>query len=230
MILKQKIILSLCVVSWSICPIVFAEEEAPGNFKNLIAVQEILTGKRTAANVAWWGFVKNDSTSALQSAINSGAEKVIVPYMGSDWIVRPIKLASNQEIYFEPGVVLIAKKGEFKNTGDRLLFAKNQRNITLCGYGATLKMQKRDYMGPNYEHGRWRMILVLEKCTNVKVLGMTLKDSGGDGIYLAGGPKVDKRCCKDIVVKDCYFDNNLRQGITIISGENIQIENCVFRK
>jgi len=228
MIFKHKIILLLCVVIWLICPRAFAEEGTPGNFKNPIAVQEILTGKRTAANVAWWGFDKNDSTSALQSAINSGAEKVIVPYMGSDWIVHPIKLASNQEIYFEPGVVVVAKKGEFKSTSDSLFKAVNKSNITLRGYGASLRMQKRDYMGLGYKEGQWRMALLFAGCSNMKVLGLTLRDSGGDGVYLGAG-KDKKQACKDILIKDCIFDNNYRQGISVISVENLRVDNCVFK-
>lgn len=224
----MKIKFLILFLSLLFCSIVSAEIKALGNFKNPEAVKEVLSGQRKIANAAWWGFDKNDSTDALQEAINSGANKVIVPYMGSDWIVKPIKLQSNQGIVFDPGVVVVAKRGQFKSTGNSLFKAKGQDNIILRGYGATLKMQKKDYTGPDYEHGQWRMILVLETCTNIKVLGMTLKDSGGDGIYFAGGSGTGKSC-KDILVEDCFFDNNLRQGISIISGENVRINNCIFK-
>ena len=79
---------------------------SPGNFPNEEAVAEVLAGRIEVANAAWWGFNESDSTRALQEAIHSGAEKVIVPYMGRDWIVKPIHLVSNQEILFEPGVVV----------------------------------------------------------------------------------------------------------------------------
>ena len=52
--------------------------------ENPQAVLEVLDGKRTEASAAWWGFDENDATEALQSAINSGAEKLIVPNMGKD--------------------------------------------------------------------------------------------------------------------------------------------------
>ena len=51
-----------------------------------------------------YGYNPADATSALQSAINTGADTVIVPYMGpgNDWIVEPIFLtAGNQTIIFE---------------------------------------------------------------------------------------------------------------------------------
>jgi len=155
-----------------------------GDFKNPQAVKEVLTGQRKIANAAWWGFDKTDSTYALQSAINSGAEKVIVPYMGNDWIIHPVTLASNQEIYLEPGVIIIAKKGEFRQPADCLLSAINKENITISGYGATLKMQKDDYMKQNYPLSQWRMAISLLGCENIKILGLFVKDSGGDGIYI----------------------------------------------
>jgi len=226
MIFKPKIILLLCVVSWLICPRAFAEEGTPGNFKNPIAVQEVLTGKRAVANAAWWGFDKDDSTAALQGAIDSGASKVIVPYMGSDWIVRPINLASNQEIVFEPGVVVLAKKNEFKKKNDCLFRANDKSNITLRGYGATFKMRKKDYLKPTYTASQSRMALALYGCENVNVFGLSLKESGGDGIYLGTW---GKQPCRNISIKDCICDDNYRQGISVISVEKLRIDNCIFK-
>ncbi|NLY70247.1 MAG: hypothetical protein GX076_00940, partial [Clostridiales bacterium] len=126
-------------------------------------------------NAADYGFDENDSTIALQAAIDSGAKKVIVPNMGKDWIIsRTITLVSNQTICFEPGVVISAKKGAFKGTKESLFQATNKSNIVLFGYNATLKMQKQDYMGSEYTKGEWRHILALRSCTNIKVLGLTL--------------------------------------------------------
>jgi len=226
----HKILLAFVLACCAVCLAGNAEQpKTSGSFTHPAAVEEVLSGKRTVANAAWWGFEAKDSTDALQAAINSGASKIIVPYMGSEWIVRPIKLVSNQEIVFEPGVIVTAKKGEFKSTGDSLFKASAKHNITLRGYGATLRMQKQDYMGPNYKKGEWRMVLELGGCTNVKVLGLTLKDSGGDGIYL-GETKINKyQPCKDVLIRDCVFDNNYRQGISVISTENLRIDNCVFK-
>ena len=78
---------------------VYGQTVAP----NPTAIQEVLDGKRDVANAAWWGFDQDDSTDALQAAIDSGAKTVIVPAMGQDWIVRPLTLASNQELVLEKG-------------------------------------------------------------------------------------------------------------------------------
>ena len=248
MFFKPKIILLLCVVSWLICPRAFAEEGTPGNFKNPIAVQEVLAGKRTVANAAWWGFNKDDSTDALQGAIDSGASKVIIPYMGGRWIVRPIKLASNQEIFFEKGVIVEAisnkvkpnsfviygsnwntKENEHKR-GDALFRATCKSNIILNGYAATFRMKKKEYMAERNtsEH---RHIIELRSCRNITIEGLTLKDSGGDGIIIERYHQYPgvKYYCENIIIKDVTCDNNLRNGISVISVDGLTIENCVLK-
>jgi polygalacturonase len=203
-------------------------ELLPGNLSSPEAVRMVERGETEVANAAWWGFDANDSTHAVQAAINSGASKVIIPYMGSDWIVTPIELASNQEIVFEPGVVVLAKEGQFKGGGDCLFSARNKENITLIGYGAALRMRKADYMdAAQYKKAEWRMITSFRGCTNVKILGLTLERGGGDGIYI--GSTREQPYCKDVTIKDIACNENYRQGISVISAENLLIENCTFK-
>ena len=217
------------MVSWLIDPIVFAEEKIPGNFKHPIAVQEVLTGKRTAANAAWWGFDKSESTEALQGAINSGASKVIVPYMGSDWIVRPIHLVSNQEIVFEPGVVVSAKKGDFKGKYDCLFAGRGLSNVTLRGYGAVLRMRKADYMMPPYTKSEHRHVVSFAGSNNINIIGLRLESSGGDGIFIGPKRRALHIPCKNVVIEDCICDNNYRQGISVTAVDGMRIDNCLLK-
>ena len=108
---------------------------------NPAAIEGVHAGSRNEASAAWWGFNAEDATEYLQSAIDSGAKKVVVPFMGTEWIVRPIRLRGNVELVFEPGVLVLAKKGEFRGKGDSLFAATDAENITLRGYGATLRMR-----------------------------------------------------------------------------------------
>jgi len=85
--------------------------ESKENVLNPEAVAEVLAGRRTDANAAWWGFNEEDATEPLQAAIRSGAKRVIVPNVGKDWIVRPLQLASDQELVLESGVVITARRG-----------------------------------------------------------------------------------------------------------------------
>ncbi len=88
--------------------------------KNHEAIADVQSGKRTDANAAWWGFYPEDATEGLQAAIDSGPKRLIVPNMCANWIIRPIKLASNQELIFEQGTVVSAKRGEYRGKGDSM--------------------------------------------------------------------------------------------------------------
>ncbi len=226
--MRRKSIVALSIVCMLVCAEGSSWAKIPGNEKNPDAVAKVQSGSLKTANAAWWGFDENDATVALQSAVDSGAKTVIVPNMGKDWIVRPINLAGGQEVIFEKGAVVTAKKGEYKGGNDCLFGASEKSGIVLRGYGAVLRMQKDDYMTPAYSKGEWRMVLRLNSCTNVKILGLTLKDSGGDGIYLgvAGNKQLYN---KNILIKDVICENNYRQGISVISASDLLIENCIFR-
>ena len=178
------------------------------------------------ARASAWGFAPDDATKALQSAIDSGAKKVVVEDMGRPWIVTPIRLAGDQEIVFEKGVVVQAKRGAFRGKNDCLFSAIARKNVALTGNGAALRMWKEDYHR-EYEKAEWRHCLSLRGCENVRVRGFTLAESGGDGVYVGVGP--GKAPCRDVVLQDLVCDGNYRQGVSVISAENLLIENCVFR-
>ncbi|MCX7887828.1 MAG: right-handed parallel beta-helix repeat-containing protein [Verrucomicrobiae bacterium] len=194
----------------------------------VFAAPASLRAATEVVRAAAFGFNPTNATVALQAAINSGARRVIVENMGAPWIVNKIQLSSDQEIVFEEGVVVQALRGAFKGTGDSLFTAVLKTNITLIGYGATLKMWKQDYDDPaQYKHAEWRHVLCFKSCANVRVLGLTLADSGGDGIYLGVAQRGVP--CSDVLIKDVVCDNNYRQGISVISARNLLIENCVLK-
>ncbi len=204
----------------------YAEDVVTISERNETAVQEVLDGKRKVANAAWWGFNKADSTEILQAAIDSGAPKVIVPFRGDPWIVRPITLRDNLELEFEPGVLVLAKKDEFHGGGDSLFSAIDKQNVTIRGYGATLRMRKKDYQSDAYQRAEWRMGLRFMGCKNVLVEGVRVESSGGDGIYVGSSGKL--RWCENVTIRDSVCHDNHRQGISVISAQNLLIENCVF--
>jgi len=212
----------------------------PGNGKNPQAVAEVLAGKRSVANAAWWGFNEEDATEPLQAAIRSGAKRVVVPNLGKDWIVRPLQLAGGQELVLEAGVVVTAMRGAYRGGGESVFNANDLTNLTIQGYGATVRMQKEDYIvgkvlkdmgwhrwfGP-YEKAEWRMTLAIRGCAGVQVRGLTLRDSGGDGIIVQGTAK--RNYSKDIHLKDLVCDNHYRQGLSVISVDGLLVEDSTFR-
>ena len=200
---------------------------APAAFaENPQAIDQLKSGARTDANAAWWPYVPEDATDAIQAAIDSGAKAVVIPYVGRPWIVRPIRLRGNLELTFEPGVVVLAKEGEFRGKGDSLFTASDATDITIRGYGATLRMRKKDYQNPPYEKAEWRMGLDFTGCERIRVEGLRIESTGGDGIYI--GATKNKPYCKDVVIRDVTCHDNHRQGISVITAENLLIENCTL--
>ena len=190
------------------------------------AIQALKEGRKTEASATWWGFDDKDATKALQAAIDSGAKRVVVPNVGAPWIATGIKLASGQEIVFEKGVEVQAKRGEFKGANASLFTARNKQNIKLTGPGATLRMWKADYQGADYKKAEWRHALAFWSCENVEITGLSVIESGGDGLYLGCGS--DAKPCSDFVVRDVKFLRHHRQGISVICAERLLIENCTL--
>jgi len=191
------------------------------------AVQEVEAGRRAVAYASWWGFDPQDATRALQSALRSKAKKVIIPKMPTAWIVDKIELVGEKEIVFEPGVEVIAKRGAFRGKGDSLFTAWNQSHLKLIGPRATLRMWRADYDQPPYEKAEWRHVLSLRGCSDVLVEGLTLAESGGDGVYLGAGRRGEPN--RNITIRNVVCLNNYRQGISVITAENLLLENVVMR-
>ena len=192
-------------------------------------VAEVEAGERTEANAKWWGFDEEESTTYLQAAIDSGAEKLVIPKMDSPWIVEPIELTQdNQTLLFEEGAMVKAKEGAFRGGGDCLFEARNRENLNLIGYGAVLEMRKEDYWEEPYEPAEWRHALSIRGSSNVTVAGLTLRRSGGDGIYL--GVTGSNNVNEDVVIREVVCDENHRQGMSVISARNLLVKNSMFNR
>jgi hypothetical protein len=194
---------------------------------NQQAIQDVAAGKIKVAKASWWGYDPMEATACLQAAINSRVPKLIVDNVGSPWVVDPISLVSNQEVFFEAGVEVVAKKGSFQGTGDSLFTAANVENLIFHGdprAPAILRMHRSDYAAPPYKKGEWRMVLELDSTTNVLVSDLILRDSGGDGIYLGVGTGFVPN--KNVTIRNVVCDSNYRQGISVICAEDLLIENC----
>jgi hypothetical protein len=204
-------------------PACFADEASGANAD---LIREVEQGRRPLARAEWWGFNAEDATDALQRAVDSKARTVVIGYRGAPWVLRPIRLRSNLELILEPGVELLAKAGEFRRNNECLLKASDATDVTIRGYGALLRMRKNDYRRPPYEKGEWRMGVSLVGCLRVRVEGLRIESSGGDGIYVGSSAK--HRWCQDVVIRDCVCHDNYRQGISVISAHRLLVENCTL--
>lgn len=220
--MKYELFLSACAlaVAWTAA--------AAGKSDRAGLLEKVASGEIKEARASWWGWNGADDTEALQAAIDSGVPKLIVDRMAGAWTVRPLLGRSNQILVFEKGVEVLAKKGEFKGIHDSMFSFRGATNVTMSGYGAVLRMRRMDYHKPPYRKAEWRHVLNFLSCSDVKVEGLVVAESGGDGIYIgnlgAGAPP-----CRNVTIRDCVCDRNYRQGISVISADGLLIENTVMK-
>ena len=215
----------------TLCVPLFAQTIAPDEQK----LADVAAGKVAQAHAIWWGFDANDSTAQLQAALDCNAPVIIVDCPVIDgkaypWIVRPLTVKGNREIVFAQNAKLFAKQGEFLKKNDCLVSVVGQENVTLRAEKAgtaTLRMRKTDYHKEPYLKAEWRHALNIKSSTNIVVDGLNLVDSGGDGIYL--GKSMRGVTNKNVTIRNVVCDGNNRQGISVITAENLLIENTILR-
>jgi len=178
----------------------------------------------TAVLASSFGYNDDDSTEALRSALASSDPLILVDKQAGDWVVGPIKnfSATDKTIVFQDGVTIRAKEGGFPERNNILLQFVNPKNLKIYGYGAHLRMNKSEYV--DYEG---RHALSIHSGEDVTIEGLTISDSGGDGIYL-GLSSNGRNYNENIRINRVVCDNNRRQGMSIISAQNVWVTNCTF--
>ena len=173
----------------------------------------------------------SDSTEYIQSVLDSVSDVVIIPAEPGPWYTGPLEINRDDlTILFEPGARLEAREGLFQGTGECLLTIQEKSNISLIGLGGPegIYMRKKDYQSASYEKGEWRHCLSLKSTENILVQGIVLAESGGDGIYV-GQSKKDGviNYCLNTTIRSCLILDNHRQGISVISAENLLVEDTL---
>ena len=169
-----------------------------------------------------FGFNTTNATKCLQAALDSGARRVVVDRQASDWIVDPLYVRSDTEVVFEDGVIVRARPGGFKKTGDCLFRANRVKNVSFLGRGrAILSMPHDDYLDASrYTPSQFRMAIHFESAQNVRVADLIIRGSGGDAVYVDG--------VTSGVVERVTTSDNMRQGCSVVSASHLVIRDCVF--
>ncbi len=173
-----------------------------------------------------------DPYDAIQAAVNNVAtDRIVFRDIGSPWVLRKqvsIRNRSDLELVFEPGVEAQALRGSFKDQAGNLFAVFDSTNISFTGYGASIRMWKEDYQNPDlYNPSEFRHALSFRGGHDVTVRGLTIHDSGGDGIYI--GPGFDGRASSNVVIEDVLLDNNHRQGMSVTSVDGLTVNQTVIR-
>lgn len=195
---------------------VFSPEE------ELTAVNASASNYPGAVKASSFGFNSTNATAAFQKAINSNHSTIIIDKKSSNWNIGPVifRNLSNKTIVFEDGVVVKALRGKFPSNSDCLIRFMDSRNIRLEGKNAILEGNKGQYSG----YGRH--ILNFQGCTNMYVDGFSIRNSGGDGIYVAKSN--NKTFSENINISNVKVTNSTRLGIGVISAQDLTVTNSEF--
>ena len=190
-------------------------------------VAKVNAGELGYVRASWYGFDAEDSTKALQAALDSRARKVIIDRMPSGaWPTRPLRCGSDKEIVFENGAEICAKKGAFRGATDTMIVLSDASHVAIRGRG-TIRMRRGDYLQPPYSKAEWRNGISLYGVRDFTLEDVTVVETGGDGLYVGCSRKTGAPCCK-VKVRNCVFDRNTRQGVSVISVDGLLMENCTL--
>ncbi|WP_313097674.1 right-handed parallel beta-helix repeat-containing protein [Empedobacter sp.] len=161
-----------------------------------------------------------DYTKELQLAFNEN-KKIIMPNFPIAVNYNGVIIPSNRVITFQSNSSLIVLPNDKQNY-QALLISENE-NIIL--YNPRLKGE-RDFH--KNKDGEWGMGIKILSSSNIKIYNADIKNFWGDGIYVG---RIDKGLpyCNNILIKGGILDNNRRNGISIITAKNTNVEDITIK-
>ena len=181
-------------------------------------VAKVDAGELGYVRASWYGFDAEDSTKALQAVIDRMPQGA--------WPTRPLRCGSDKEIFFETGAEICAKKGAFHGSTDTMITLTGASHVAIRGRG-TIRMRRDDYLRPPYSKAEWRHGIGLFGVDDFTLEDMSIVETGGDGLYVSCDRKTNVPC-RNVKVRNCVFDRNTRQGISVISVDGLLIENSTL--
>lgn len=170
-----------------------------------------------------------DDTRSIQKALSSGAKNIYFP--DGVFLIDPtfnptygnyggLRIKSNSNLILSPETVLQAIPVESGNYS--ILNISNVENVNIKG--GCLRGEKNQHTG---ETGEWGMGLFIKGSKHVSVKEMTFENCWGDGVYIGA---TSNSWSEDITLDSIDCNSNRRNGMSIVSGRNIQILNSTFYK
>jgi polygalacturonase len=181
---------------------------------------------RDTISVKDFGAVGNgviDDTPAIQAAVDAanaaGGGDVYIPpgtYMiNASGNFTGIRLKSNVTIVMDDGAKLKAITSS--STDYRLVFINHVSNVGVIG--GEVEGERLTHIGVTGEQGHGIYLL---PGTDVYIANVKVTNCWGDGIYIGDDSE-------NVIVENCYVENNRRNNISVTGGVNITIRNTVAK-
>lgn len=157
-----------------------------------------------------------DYTEFLQKCLDVN-KKVLVPDFPVLVNDNGLNVRSNQTIFFPENSKLILKPSDKQNY--EILNVRNVKNVRILN--ANIVGDRDNHIGIG---GEWGMGIGIRGSQNVTVKNANISDCWGDGIYVGRLEKL----AKNIRIENCFINNVRRNGLSVISGVNLKVTDCVF--
>lgn len=190
--------------------------------------------EESGINEIYVKYDENDATDNIKAAflkarMTPGRDRVILknPGKGKVWTSGPFFIGSNVEFYIEPDTVLEAKAGAFPYYKQAFVNILDQSNVSIIGGDSETSIIRMRI--EEYTDGEWRSCVYVGGVTNMIIRNLTLAKSGGDGITVSDIDLISARATgpnKNVIIENCICEGNARNGISIISGTEVIVNNC----
>ena len=175
----------------------------------------------------------NNIQQAIDWAVNEGYGQVYLPkghYLigkyGNDIYQAGIELKSSMAFMLDKNAVLeMAPNNKWNYCA---IAIKNKKHVivsggTILGDRDNHKYTPRDRDGST-SHDEGHLICVEGESEFVTIQNVTLGKANGDGVLIVGNGKGEEQKLREVTIKRNNFSNNRRQGISIVGGKDILIE------
>jgi hypothetical protein len=153
---------------------------------------------------------------AIQKAFEIGGGVVYIPdgvYMID--ATQKLEMQSNVSFELSNGAILRAIPNDAGSYAVVDISGVDNVEIT----GGTIEGERDKHIS---DSGEWGMGISIYGSKNVTISNVTVQDCWGDGVYIGQGETENE----NIILNHVVADGNRRNGITLISGENIQFNSC----
>lgn len=219
----KKLTIILIVVSFIISILSIVTSFRYNNNNNFVNFNFTFRHK-PMINVVNYGAIGNGKTNdtyAIQKAIDDihhkGGGIILIPngiYLIN--ATQSLNLLSNIELKMMPHAILQAIPN--RSPSYAVINLDNVQHVMISG--GIIKGERFKHKGTS---GEWGMGIRVNGVKNVIIKNTFIEDCWGDGIYLGANGTL---CDQNVKLLNVLALNNRRNGISLISGNNVLMEDC----